>query len=96
MTADDRIRDVIIYSLAIQTLKHFSAGRKTVVHVLGKKDLSCIESEDLDIFDAALTYIDDTIVVISTRKNVLTLKSGSAINKSLKKEGLKICLRQAD
>jgi hypothetical protein len=37
MTADDRIRDVIIYSLAIQTLKHFSAGRKTVVHVLEKK-----------------------------------------------------------
>ena len=37
MTADDRIRDVIIYSLAIQTLKHFSTGRKTVVHVLEKK-----------------------------------------------------------
>ena len=84
MTADDRRRDVIIYSLAIQTLKHFSVGRKTVVHVLGKKDLSCIESEDLDIFDAALTYIDDTIVFISTRKNALTLKDSPIINKSLK------------
>ncbi|ETK11989.1 hypothetical protein T235_12455 [Tannerella sp. oral taxon BU063 isolate Cell 8/11] len=85
MTADDCRRDVIIYSLTIQTLKHFSVGRKTVVHVLGKKDLSCIESEDLDIFDAALTYIDDTIVVISTRKNALILKDSPIVNKSLKK-----------
>ena len=84
MTADDHRRDVIIYSLAIQTLKHFSAGGKTVVHVLGKIDLSCIESEDFDKFDAALTYIDDTIVVICTRKNVLTSKGGFIINKSLK------------
>ena len=85
MTADDCRRDVISYSLTIQTLKHFSVGRKTVVHVLGKKDLSCIESEDLDIFDAALTYIDDTIVVISTRKNALILKDSPIVNKSLKK-----------
>ena len=85
MTADDCRRDVIIYSLTIQTLKHLSVGRKTVVHVLGKKDLSCIESEDLDIFDAALTYIDDTIVVISTRKNALILKDSPIVNKSLKK-----------
>lgn len=84
MTADERRRDVIIYSLTIQILKHFSTGGITVLHVLGKIDLSSIESEDLDKFDAALTCIDDTVVVLCTRKNMATLKGGSIINLSLK------------
>ena len=84
MTADERRRDVIIYSLAIQILKYFSAGGKTVIHVFGRIDISSIESEDLDKFDAALTCTDDTIVVLCTRKNMATPKGGSIKNISLK------------
>lgn len=84
MTADERRRDVIVYSLIIQTLKHFCKGGKIVIHVLGKIDISSIELEDLDKFDAALTCIDDTVVVLCKQKNIVTSKSGSIINKSLK------------
>jgi hypothetical protein len=89
MTADERRRDVILYSLAIQTLRHFCASGKTVVHLLGKVDYTSIESADLDKFDAALTCVDDTIIVICTRKNMLTPNGGLIINKSLK--GLNKC-----
>ena len=89
MTADERRRDVILYSLAIQTLRHFCASGKTVVHLLGKVDYTSIESEDLDKFDAALTCVDDTIIVICTRKNMLTPNGRLIINKSLK--GLNKC-----
>ena len=84
MTADERRREVIIYSLAIQILKHFSAVGKTVVHLMGRIDFSSIDSEDLDIFDAALTCVDDTVLVICTRKDMMTPKGGSIINKSLR------------
>lgn len=84
MTADERRRDVIIYSLAIQIMRYFSSGGKTVIHVLGRIDISSIESEDLEKFDAALTYIDETIVVLCTRKNMTTLKGGYIKNISLK------------
>ena len=89
MTADEQRRDVILYSLAIQTLRHFCASGKTVVHLLGKVDYTSIESEDLDKFDAALTCVDDTIIVICTRKNMMSPNGGSIINKSLK--GLNKC-----
>lgn len=84
MTADERRRDVIIYSLAIQIMRYFSSGGKTVIHVLGRIDISSIESEDLEKFDVALTYIDETIVVLCTRKNMTTLKGGYIKNISLK------------
>ena len=84
ITADERNRDVIIYSLTIQTLKHFCTSGTTVIHLFGKIDLSSIESEDLDKFDAALTCIDDTIVVLCTKKNIATSKEGPIINRSLK------------
>lgn len=85
ITADERKRDVIIYSLTIQTLKHFCTGGITVIHVTGKIDLSSIESEDLDKLDAALAYIDDTVVVLCTKKNMATSKGSSIINITLKK-----------
>lgn len=84
ITADDRRREVIIYSLTIQTLKYFCTGGMTVIHISGKIDLSCIDSEDLDKFDAALTCLDGTVVVLCTRKNVATPNGGSIINMSLK------------
>ena len=84
ITADERNKDVIIYSLTIQTLKHFCTSGTTVIHLFGKIDLSSIESEDLDKFDAALTCIDDTIVVLCTKKNIATSKEGPIINRSLK------------
>jgi len=43
----------------------------------------------LDKFDAALTCVDDTIIVICTRKNMMSPNGGSIINKSLK--GLNKC-----
>lgn len=48
MTVDEQRKDVIIYSLVIQILKYFSATGKTVIHMLGRMDLSSIELEDLD------------------------------------------------
>ncbi|WP_302304695.1 toll/interleukin-1 receptor domain-containing protein [Culturomica massiliensis] len=84
MTADEQRKDVIIYSLAIQILKHFSVTGKTVIHMLGRMDLSSIELEDLDKLDAALNCIDDTIVIICTQKNIETPKVDYVINKSLK------------
>lgn len=84
MTVDEQRKDVIIYSLVIQILKYFSATGKTVIHMLGRMDLSSIELEDLDKLDAALNYIDDTIVVICTQKNKETLKIDYVINKSLR------------
>lgn len=72
MTADERRRDVILYSLAIRIFKHFSISGKTIIHLLGKIDLSYIESEDLDKFDSTLNFVDDRIVVICTRKNMAT------------------------
>lgn len=84
MTADEQRKDVIIYSLAIQILKHLSATGKTVIHMSGRIDLSSMESEDLDKLDAALNYIDNTIVVICTKKNIEMPKVDYVINKSLK------------
>ena len=84
MTADEQRKDVIIYSLAIQILKHFSTSGKAVIHMLGRIDLSSIELEDLDKLDAALNCIDDTIVVICTQKNREKPMVEYVINKSLK------------
>lgn len=84
MTVDEQRKDVITYSLVIQILKYFSATGKTVIHMLGRMDLSSIELEDLDKLDAALNYIDDTIVVICTQKNKETPKIDYVINKSLR------------
>ena len=84
MTADERKRDVIIYSLAIQTFKYFGAVGKTIIHVLGRNDFSCIELEDLDKFEAALTCVEDTVIVICKRKSVATPESDMIINKSLR------------
>lgn len=84
MTADEQRKDVIIYSLAIQILKHFSTSGKAVIHMLGRIDLSSMELEDLDKLDAALNCIDDTIVVICTQKNREKPMVEYVINKSLK------------
>ena len=84
MTADEQRKDVIIYSLAIQILKHFSTSGKAVIHMLGRIDLSSIELEDLDKLDAALNCINDTIVVICTQKNREKPMVEYVINKSLK------------
>lgn len=84
MTADEQRKDVIIYSLAVQILKHFSTSGKTVIHMLGRIDLSSMELEDLDKLDAALNCIDDTIVVICTQKNREKPMVEYVINKSLK------------
>ena len=84
MTADEQRKDVIIYSLAIQILKHFSTSGKAVIHMLGRIDLSSIELEDLDKLNAALNCIDDTIVVICTHKNREKPMVEYVINKSLK------------
>lgn len=86
MTADDdRKREVIIYSLVIQILRQFCVNGKTVVHLWGRIDFSSIEPEDLDKFDAALSSIDETIIIICKQKNTVTPKGGSIMNKSLKR-----------
>ena len=84
MTADERKGDVVIYSLTIQTLKQLCTNGVTVIHLFGEIDLLSIESEDLDKLEAALTCIDDTIVVLCTKKNMSTSTDGPIINISLK------------
>lgn len=84
MTANERTRELVIYSLTIQTLKYFCSGGITVVHMLGKIDLSSIESEDLDKLNASFTSIDETVVVLCTKKNTTTIKGGPIRNISLK------------
>lgn len=69
MTADDdRKREVIIYSLVILILRQLCVNWKTVVHLWGRIDFSSIEPEDLDKFDAAISSIDDTIIIICKQK----------------------------
>ncbi|MBR1594553.1 MAG: hypothetical protein IJ659_07270 [Alloprevotella sp.] len=82
--AEDRKRETILYSLAIQIMKHLSDGEKTVIHVQGRVDLSYMEPEDLDKFEAALSCNGETVVVISVQKSSALPDRSCVLSKSLK------------
>lgn len=83
--ANERMRDTIIFSLLIRTIKHLCSGEKSVVHVQGRIDLSSLRLDDLDKLETALTDHDETILMISKQKSMTKSKDHTIIkSKSLK------------
>lgn len=79
LTADWQSREIILYSLLIQILKHLCQNEKSVIHIQGGIDLSTLQLEDLCKFDAALTHHNEIIFVISKQKNMARPRGNAII-----------------
>lgn len=87
LTAGERNKSTIIYSLLIQVMRFLCSNEKSVVHVQGRIDLSSLPNEDICMLDAILARSDDTILVISKQKSIKPLNGydNNIKRKSLKK-----------
>lgn len=86
LTADERNKSTIIYSLLIQVMRFLCSNEKSVVHVQGRIDLSPLPNEDICMLDAILARSDDTILVISKQKSIKPL---NGYDNNIKRKSLK-------
>lgn len=68
ITAEADRRDIIIYNLLIQMMKHLCMSGRTIIHVHGEFDLMSLTHEDLYKLKEALAHHKDIIIVASKKK----------------------------
>lgn len=74
LLADTYRKAPIVYSLLILIIKHLCDSGRTVLHIHGKVGLGDLSSEDLDIFKAALSHHNETVLVISKNKSTSLIR----------------------